>query len=140
MRIEDKDVYEIIEKSLKLSEEQIDELFEKNKFLKQIMAIDIIQLVLFFEKYGITKEEMAKIALENPFFLTENFERIRYIEKYLKIVGIVDIRWMTINHPICISQNPNDIKEFIEINRKNGKTDEEIKEILMFDFEKYFTI
>ena len=32
MRIEDKDVYEIIEKRLNLAESQIDALFEKNKF------------------------------------------------------------------------------------------------------------
>ena len=34
MRIEDKDVYEIIEKRLNLAESQIDALFEKNKFKK----------------------------------------------------------------------------------------------------------
>ena len=85
MRIEDKDVYEIIEKRLNLAESQIDVLFEKNKFLKQVIAMDIIDLIIFFEEYGLTEEEIAKISIENPYFLTESFERIKYIEKYLKI-------------------------------------------------------
>ena len=140
MRAEDKDVYEIIERRLKLTEEQIDGLFEKNKYLKQILEIDIVDLIIFFEEYGLTEEEMAKIALENPYFLTESFERIRYIEEYLKMVDITDIRWMAIRHPISMSQNPMDIKDFIEENRKNGKTDEEIKALLMNDFEKFFVV
>lgn len=140
MRIEDKDVYEIIEKRLNLAESQIDVLFEKNKFLKQVIAMDIIDLIIFFEEYGLTEEEIAKISIENPYFLTESFERIKYIEKYLNLVDITDIKWMAIHHPISMSQNPIDIKNFIEENRKQGKTDEEIKAILMNDFEKYFTL
>ena len=140
MRIEDKDVYEIIEKRLNLAESQIDALFEKNKFLKQVIAMDIIDLIIFFEDYGLTEEERAKISIENPYFLTESFERIKYIEKYLNLVDIKDIKWMAIHHPISMSQNPMDIKNFIENNIKDGKTNQEIKDILMNDFEKYFTL
>lgn len=140
MRIEDKDVYEIIEKRLNLAESQIDVLFEKNKFLKQVIAMDIIDLIIFFEEYGLTEEEIAKISIENPYFLTESFERIKYIEKYLNLVDITDIKWMAIHHPISMSQNPMDIKNFIENNIKDGKTNQEIKDILMNDFEKYFTL
>lgn len=140
MRLEDKDVYEIIEARLKLTEEQIDYLFEKNRFLKQVLSIDIVDLIIFFEDYGITEEEMAKIAMANPYFLTESFERIRYIEEFLKMVGITDIRYMAVNHPTSMSLNPIKIKNFIEENRQAGKTDEEIKKMLMNDFEKYFTL
>ena len=140
MRIEDKDVYEIIEKRLNLAESQIDALFEKNKFLKQVIAMDIIDLIIFFEENGLTEEEIAKISIENPYFLTESFERIKYIEKYLNLVDITDIKWMAIHHPISMSQNPMDIKNFIENNIKDGKTNQEIKDILMNDFEKYFTL
>ena len=140
MRIEDKDVYEIIEKRLNLAESQIDALFEKNKFLKQVIAMDIIDLIIFFEEYGLTEEEIAKISIENPYFLTESFERIKYIEKYLNLVDITDIKWMAIHHPISMSQNPMDIKNYIENNIKDGKTNQEIKDILMNDFEKYFTL
>ena len=140
MRIEDKDVYEIIETRLNVAESQIDALFEKNKFLKQVIAMDIIDLIIFFEEYGLTEEEIAKISIENPYFLTESFERIKYIEKYLNLVDITDIKWMAIHHPISMSQNPMDIKNFIENNIKDGKTNQEIKDILMNDFEKYFTL
>ena len=130
MRIEDKDVYEIIEKRLNLAESQIDALFEKNKFLKQVIAMDIIDLIIFFEEYGLTEEEIAKISIENPYFLTESFERIKYIEKYLNLVDITDIKWMAIHHPISMSQNPMDIKNFIENNIKDdmdNKTKIEIR-------------
>lgn len=140
MRIEDRSVYEIIESELGLTEEEIDELFKQNKFLSYIISADIMQLIKFFEQFGITKEEMKEISIKNPYFLTENFERVRYIEDYLKMVDITDIRSMAVNHPISISQNPIDIKNFIEDNRKQGKKDEEIKEMLMKDFEKYFTL
>ena len=102
--------------------------------------MDIIDLIIFFEEYGLTEEEIAKISIENPYFLTESFERIKYIEKYLNLVDITDIKWMAIHHPISMSQNPMDIKNFIENNIKDGKTNQEIKDILMNDFEKYFTL
>lgn len=78
--------------------------------------------------------------MANPWFLTESFERIRYIEKFLKMVNVTDIRWMAVNHPISMSQNPIDIEDFIKEHREAGKSDEEIKAMLMNDFEKYFTL
>lgn len=138
MRSEDRKIYEIIEKEMKLSEKEIDEIFEKNKYLKVIIPLDLVQLMIFFEKYGITREEMGQIAKKNPYFLTESFERIRYIEKFLNLVGITDIRWMAVNHPTSMSINPIKIKDFINKNRAENKSDEEIKKMIMDDYEKYF--
>lgn len=140
MKSEDKKVYEIIEKNLNLTEQQLDEMFETNKYLSQIMPQDILQQIMFYEKLGINKENIAKVALQNPWFLTESFERIRYIQSYLAIVGITDLNWMAINHPISLSVNPITIKDFIEDKRLQGKTDEQIKEDIMNNFEQYFSL
>jgi len=138
MKVNDKDIYEIIEDKLGLTESQIDVLFEKNKFLEKVISGDILQVIRFFEGFGITREELSQIALKNAWILTESFERVRYIEKFLKMVDITDIRWMAVNHPISMSVNPITIKEFIEKNRAEGKSDEEIRNLIMNDFEKYF--
>ena len=135
-----KDIYEVIKKNLKLNEEQIYKLFEENNYLNQIIPADILQIIQFFEQFGISKEEMAEISLKNPYILTESLERIRYIEKYFKLINIEDLRWMAVHHPISMSQDPYDIKSFIEENESQGKTKEEIRKMLMDDFEKYFTL
>ena len=84
------------------------------------------------------REELSQIALKNEWILTESFERVRYIQKFLGMVDITDIRWMAVNHPISMSVNPITIKDFIEQNRAEGKSDEEIRNLIMNDFEKYF--
>ena len=99
---------------------------------------DILQVIRFFEGFGITREELSQIALKNEWILTESFERVRYIQKFLGMVDITDIRWMAVNHPISMSVNPITIKDFIEQNRAEGKLDEEIRNLIMNDFEKYF--
>lgn len=136
----DRSVYEVIEDTLKLNEEEIDRMYEKNKFLSRVIPSDIVQTIHFFEKFGITREEMKQISLVNYWFLTESFERIRYIEKFLKIVDITDIRWMAVNHPLSMSINPITIKDFIEKNRSEGKSDEKIRELIKNDFDKYFHV
>lgn len=138
MKENNKDIYEVIEKELGLTESQIDTLFEKNNFLNYVIKGDILQVIRFFESFGITREELAQIALKNQWILTESFERVTYIQKFLAIVEITDIRWMAINHPISMSVNPITIKNFIEENREKGKTDEEIRNLIKNDFEKYF--
>ena len=101
MRDLDKDVYQVISK-LGLEEKEIDELFEKNKFLSKVMGRDVLQVIHFFEKYGLTREEIGKIAIKNPWLLTESFERVRYIEEYLNLVDITDMRQMAIKHPMSM--------------------------------------
>lgn len=140
MRENNEDIYEVIENKLGLTESQIDTLFEQNKFLNNVIVGDILQEIRFFEGFGITREELAKISLKNPWILTESFERVRYIEKFLKLVDITDIKRMAVNHPILMSVNPITIKEFIEKNRNDGKTDEDIRNLIMNDFEKYFKV
>ena len=138
MKENNKDIYEIIENKLGLTESQIDTLFEKNKFLEMVIPGDILQVIRFFEGFGITREELSQIALKNEWILTESFERVRYIQKFLGMVDITDIRWMAVNHPISMSVNPITIKDFIEQNRAEGKSDKEIRNLIMNDFEKYF--
>ena len=91
MKENNKDIYEIIENKLGLTESQIDTLFEKNKFLEMVIPGDILQVIRFFEGFGITREELSQIALKNEWILTESFERVRYIQKFLEMVDIKDI-------------------------------------------------
>lgn len=139
MKYEDKDVYEELYK-IGLKEDEINKQFEINKDLKVILGTDIIQEIKFLKKYGLTETEIAEISKENPWILTEDFTRMRYLERYYKELGIEQIGKLLKKQPISMSVNPKEVKDFIDKLINEGKSKEEIKEILFNEFEKYFKL
>ena len=83
MRYEDRDVYEELLK-IGLTEEDIDKQFEINVDLKVVLGTDIKQEIEFLKQYNLTEEDIAEISRKNPWILTEDFQRIRFLEKYYK--------------------------------------------------------
>ncbi len=128
---------EYLEYNLHFTKEQIEELYQKNIFLRKILSGDVADEIRFLKKFGISKEDMAKITLQNPYFITESFDRIKYIQQFLGMVEITDLREMALKHPYALSVNPIKIKRFIEAKREEGINDEEIKNILQNDFDEY---
>ena len=128
---------EYLEYNLHFTKEQIEELYQKNIFLRKILSGDVADEIRFLKKFGISKEDMVKITLQNPYFITESFDRIKYIQQFLGMVEITDLREMALKHPYALSVNPIKIKRFIEAKREEGINDEEIKNILQNDFDEY---
>ena len=71
---------EYLEYNLHFTKEQIEELYQKNIFLRKILSGDVADEIRFLKKFGISKEDMVKITLQNPYFITESFDRIKYIQ------------------------------------------------------------
>ena len=90
MRYEDRDVYEELFK-IGLTEEEIDKQFEINVDLKVVLGADIKQEIEFLKQYNLTEEDIAEISRKNPWILTEDFQRIRFLEKYYGEVDIKDL-------------------------------------------------
>ena len=72
--------------------------------------------------------------------LTESFERIKYLKEFYGLVDLIEYRELLIKQPIAMSINPIEVKELIEKFQTDGKTNEEIKNILINDFTKYITL
>ena len=136
MRYEDRDVYEELLK-IGLTEEEIDKQFEINVDLKVVLGTDIKQEIEFLKQYNLTEEDIAEISRKNPWILTEDFQRIRFLEKYY---GEVDIGELFKKQSISMSVNPKEVKDFIDKLTEEGKSKEEVRNILFNDFEKYFKL
>ena len=140
MRESDRKKYEFLY-TLDLTEEQIDKMFEENKHLFNVVANDIKQLVKFLmDNYKLSKEDIAKVSIENPWILTEDFQRIRILERVYKEVGISDYRELLLKQPISMSVNPAKADKLIKQFKEERKTQEEIKEILLNNFTGYLSL
>lgn len=139
MRYEDRDVYEELLK-IGLTEEDIDKQFEINVDLKVVLGTDIKQEIEFLKQYNLTEEDIAEISRKNPWILTEDFQRIRFLEKYYGEVDIKDLGELFKKQSISMSVNPKEVKDFIDKLTEEGKSKEEVRNILFNDFEKYFKL
>ena len=139
MRYEDRDVYEELLK-IGLTEEEIDKQFEINVDLKVVLGADIKQEIEFLKQYNLTEEDIAEISRKNPWILTEDFQRIRFLERYYGEVDIKDLGELFKKQSISMSVNPKEVKDFIDKLTEEGKSKEEVRNILFNDFEKYFKL
>lgn len=134
------EIYDLLDKKLNLSKEEIDQAVETNIYLKKVIAPDVYQVIKKFESFGLEDSEIAQIAKQNPWMLTESFERIKYLKEFYGLVDLIEYRELLIKQPIAMSINPIEVKELIEKFQTEGKTNEEIKNILINDFTKYITL
>ena len=134
------EIYELLNKKLKLSKEEIDKAVEINIYLKKVIAPDVYQVIKKFEGFGLEDSEIARIAKQNPWMLTESFERIKYLKEFYGLADLTEYRELLIKQPIAMSVNPIKVKELIEEFQEEGKTNEEIRSILINDFTKYISL
>ena len=132
-------VYKVLYK-LGLTEDEAKKAFDTNTYLSKVLNTDVINVIRKFMKYGLTDKEIAEIAKQNPWMLTESFERMRYLEEYYKLVDITNYRELLIKQPIAMSINPKDLKDLIEKQKGERKSNDEIKEILLNNFTDYLSL
>ena len=105
-----------------------------------MLGADIKQEIEFLKQYNLTEEDIAEISRKNPWILTEDFQRIRFLEKYYGEVDIKDLGELLKKQSISMSVNPKEVKDFIDKLTEEGKSKEEVRNILFNDFEKYFKL
>lgn len=133
-------IYDLLNKKLKLSKEEIDKAVETNIYLKKVIAPDVYQVIKKFESFGLEDSEIAQIAKRNPWMLTESFERIKYLKEFYGLVDLTEYKELLIKQPIAMSVNPIEVKELIEKLQKQGKTNEEIRNILINNFTEHISL
>lgn len=134
------EIYDLLNKKLDLSKEEIDKAVETNIYLKKVIAPDVFQVIKKFEEFGLEDKEIAEIAKQNPWMLTESFERINYLKKFYKLAELTDYKELLIKQPIAMSVNPIEVKELIEKFQQQGKTNEEIRNILINNFTEHISL
>jgi len=134
------EIYDLLNKKLNLNKEEIDKAVETNIYLKKVIAPDVFQVIKKFEEFGLEDKEIAEIAKQNPWMLTESFERINYLKKFYKLAELTDYKELLIKQPIAMSVNPIEVKELIEKLQQEGKTNEEIRNILINNFTEYISL
>jgi len=125
---------------LNLSKEEIDKAVETNIYLKKVIAPDVFQVIKKFEEFGLEDKEKAEIAKQNPWMLTESFERINYLKKFYKLAELTDYKELLIKQPIAMSVNPIEVKGLIEKLQEQGKTNKEIRNILINNFTEHISL
>jgi len=134
------EIYDLLDKKLNLSKEEIDQAVETNIYLKKVIAPDVYQVIKKFESFGLEDSEIAQIAKRNPWMLTESFERIKYLKEFYGLVDLTEYKELLIKQPIAMSVNPIEVKEVIEKLQKQGKTNEEIRNILINNFTEHISL
>ena len=134
------EIYDLLDKKLNLSKEEIDQAVETNIYLKKVIAPDVYQVIKKFESFGLEGSEIAQIAKQNPWMLTESFERIKYLKRIYKLAELTEYKELLINQPIAMSVNPIEVKELIEKLQEQGKANEEIRNILINNFTEYISL
>lgn len=134
------EIYDLLNKELNLSKEEIDKAVETNVYLKKVIAPDVFKVIKKFEEFGLEDKEIAEIAKQNPWMLTESFERINYLKKFYKLVELTDYKELLKKQPISMSVNPIEVKELIEQLQQEGKTNEEIRNILINNFTEHISL
>lgn len=134
------EIYDLLDKKLNLSKEEIDQAVETNIYLKKVIAPDVYQVIKKFESFGLEDSEIAQIVKQNPWMLTESFERIKYLKEFYGLVDLTEYKELLIKQPIAMSVNPIEVKELIEKLQKQGKTNEEIRNILINNFTEYISL
>lgn len=134
------EIYDLLNKKLNLSKEEIDIVVETNTYLRKIIASDVFQVIKKFEEFGLDDREIAEIAKQNPWMLTESFERINYLKNFYKLAELTDYKELLINQPIAMSVNPIEVKELIEKFHEQGKTNGEIRNILINNFTEHISL
>jgi len=134
------EIYDLLNKKLNLSKEEIDKAVETNIYLKKVIAPDVFQVIKKFEEFGLEDKDIAEIAKQNPWMLTESFERINYLKKFYKLAELTDYKELLIKQPIAMSVNPIEVKGLIEKLQEQGKTNKEIRNILINNFTEHISL
>ena len=133
-------IYDVLNEKLELSKDEIDSIVKTNIYLKKVISADVIEVINKFEEMGLRYNEIKQIAIENPWILTESFERINYLKHYYKLVELIDYRELLIKQPISMSVNPREVKDLIARLQEQDKSNEDIRNILINDFTKYISL
>lgn len=136
-----KSVYKLLNK-LGLQDAEIQEIDRVNVNLKLVIAKDVMRLIQYLESQGLSNTEIREISKGNPWVLTENFQRIRFLEQHYKTIGIQNetYKQLLIKYPIAISLNPINVKTTIEKLTQEGLNIEQIQEQFLNHFDEYFSI
>lgn len=135
--MKNREVYKVL-KELGMTEEEITKAFEVNKNLSFVIGSDVTQMIEFYKTYGLSDEEIIKIENANPYFLTESFVRIRFLEEDYERLGIKDLGQLLLKHPGAMSINPQELYDYINKNLEEGKSLDEIREDIMENYESLF--
>ena len=128
--------------NLGLEDNEIQEIYKVNVYLSKVLASDVLQLLKYFEEHGLSVEEIMEVSIKNPWALTEDFQRLRWLEKIYSSIGIEGEKYkeLIIKYPISVSLNPADVKDKINELEAEGMTKEEIKEKFFAEFDNYFEL
>lgn len=128
--------------NLGLDDEEIQNINNENINLSKVLDVDVLQLLEYLEEQGLNIDEIMQVSIKNPWVLTESFERLRWLEKAYKSIGIFEEKYkeLIIKYPICVSLNPIDVEKKIEELKLNNLTNEKIREKFLNEFDSFFKL
>lgn len=111
-------------------EEEIKELIKTNEFIEKQSKENISRILKILFDQKCTNNLMRNIIKSNPFVLTRDPDNLEELIYKLKEYGIIHIDIVADTYPYILNKNAYEIDTFFFKKMKEGKNEEEAKEIL----------
>lgn len=140
-RSSSQEMREHLKLSFGFTDEEIEKMFKVNSNFLRYDIGDIDQVYFqLTRRFPLSKADVKKIASENAWLLTEDLLRFVFLKKHYRSIGLDRNPVFFRNHPTALSINPKNAENLITKFRSEGRTDEEIRNIFLAEFETYFSI
>lgn len=120
----------VILSNLGLTEEEILQIFETCKNLKNIPEEDLIINIEILKQIGCKEKHIRNILITNPDYLLKDKEDIILLINKLNQLNITHLYLLINSNPFLLTLEPFELEEFISQKQKEGKTLEDIKNLI----------
>ena len=112
------------------SEDEIKELLQDNEFIPKQSKENLSRILRILSNQKCSNKIMRNVIKSNPYILTRDPDSLEELIYKLKEYGIIHIELLADTYPFILNKNAYEIDTFFFKQIKEGKSEEEAKELL----------
>lgn len=118
-----------------LNEDEFLELLKINPDIKNADEEDIVALISILKSIDLQAEQIRKVIIANPFYLTRTPNDIEKLFEAFKSLDVTYLDSILLNCPWLLDKDSFEIEDYIENKINSGLEMEEAMETLLSDVE-----
>lgn len=118
-----------------LNEDEFLELLKINPDIKNVDEEDIVALISILKSIDLQAEQIRKVIIANPFYLTRTPNDIERLFEIFKSLDVTYLDSILLNCSWLLDKDSFEIEDYIENKINSGLEMEETIEILLSDVE-----